>query len=103
MDDPVSEAACYLALLRHGQTDLFLVQKRAAEHAGPVAVIWSRVGETTTVEGDNRPAQRPGGFPGAAADPPRHGPSPRSGSFWRPALARMFGSARSRGRHDAQA
>jgi len=63
MDDPVSEAACYLALVRHGQTHLLLVQGPVAKPAGPVAVIWRRLRGTTVLEPSQPRGSAAGGAP----------------------------------------
>jgi hypothetical protein len=42
MSDPVSETAHYVAVIRSGQTELFLIQQGQIEEQGLAHVIWDR-------------------------------------------------------------
>lgn len=46
MGEPICETAHYVAVVRGGGTDLFLVQEGRLEESGVVPILWDRQAET---------------------------------------------------------
>jgi hypothetical protein len=63
MGEPISETAHYVAVVRGGATDLYLIQDGRLEAPGAVPILWDR-----GAAGSSHPAA---GAPGGPLDAPR--------------------------------